>query len=89
MVRNSSDSSGSALIYAYHLQPRSLELFMYLRIIEDVMKSAILTPTVRMYKMPEGVQPSHEFEMSPHRHPTPTNPFVCLFCYLPCWNSLS
>ncbi|KAF9054420.1 pentachlorophenol 4-monooxygenase [Panaeolus papilionaceus] len=76
MVRNSSDSSGSALIYAYHLQPRSLELFTYLRIIEDVMKSAILTPTVRMYKMPEGVQPSHEFEMSPHRHPTPTNPFL-------------
>ncbi|KAF8956927.1 pentachlorophenol 4-monooxygenase [Flammula alnicola] len=56
--------------------PRSLELFTYLRIIDDVMKRAILTPMVRLYKMPEGVEPAHEFEMSPHRNPTPTNPFL-------------
>ncbi|KDR80539.1 hypothetical protein GALMADRAFT_61028, partial [Galerina marginata CBS 339.88] len=54
----------------------TLELFSYLRIIEDVMKGAILTPTVRMYKMPEGVETSHEFEMSPFRNPTPTNPYL-------------
>ena len=27
--------------------------------------------------MPEGRETEHEFEMSPYRNPTPTNPFVC------------
>ncbi|KAJ3514986.1 hypothetical protein NLJ89_g2043 [Agrocybe chaxingu] len=58
------------------IMPRSLELFSHLRIIEPVMKRAILTPTVRMYKMPEGREVLQEFEMSPHRNPTPTHPFL-------------
>jgi hypothetical protein len=58
------------------LQPRSLELFAAIRIIDDVMKQAIPTPTARLYKMPDGVDVMHEFEMSPHLNPTPTNPFV-------------
>jgi len=65
------------LTFEHRFQPRSLELFAYLRIVEDVMKRAILTPTVRLYKMPEGREVVHQFEMSPHQHPTPTNPFVC------------
>jgi len=61
------------------LQPRSLELFTHLGFIEPVMQQAILTPRVRMYRMPEGVEPSHEFEMSPRSNPTPTHPFVWLY----------
>jgi len=57
-------------------KPRSLELFTYLKIIDSVMKKAILTPPVRMYKMPEGVDVLHEFDMAPHREATPSHPFV-------------
>ncbi|KAF9478246.1 hypothetical protein BDN70DRAFT_880202 [Pholiota conissans] len=58
------------------IMPRSLELFTSLRIIEEVMSSAILTPPVRLYKMPEGIEVVHEFEMSPRRSPTANNPYL-------------
>ncbi|KAF8159647.1 pentachlorophenol 4-monooxygenase [Crassisporium funariophilum] len=58
------------------IMPRSLELFSYLRLIDEVMKLAIVTPPVRMYKLPDGTNPVHEFEMSPYRDPTPTDPFL-------------
>ncbi|PPQ90774.1 hypothetical protein CVT25_010163 [Psilocybe cyanescens] len=58
------------------IMPRTLELFAYLHIVDEVMKQGILTPKVRLYEMPGGVKPRHEFEMSPYRDPTPSNPFL-------------
>ncbi|KAF9563981.1 pentachlorophenol 4-monooxygenase [Agrocybe pediades] len=58
------------------LMPRTLELFSYLRIVDDVTKIAIQTPRVRLYRMPGGVEVKHEFEMSPHQNPTPTHPYL-------------
>ncbi|KAH9479456.1 Flavin-dependent monooxygenase [Psilocybe cubensis] len=58
------------------IMPRTLELFSYLRIVDEVMKLGILTPKARIYEMPGGVKIRHEFEMTPHRDPTPANPFL-------------
>ncbi|KAF9005951.1 pentachlorophenol 4-monooxygenase [Cyathus striatus] len=58
------------------IMPRSLELFMYIGIIDQVMKLAIPMPRAKMYKLPEGNQCTHEFEMAPPTNPTPANPFL-------------
>ena len=42
-------------------QPRSLELFEFLGIIDPVMERSIKPPTVRVYKGPEGVEILKEF----------------------------
>jgi hypothetical protein len=58
-------------------QPRSLELFDFLGIIDPVMQRAIKPPTARMYKSPDGVEILKEFEMIPELEPTPDKPYVC------------
>ena len=58
-------------------QPRSLELFEFLGIIDHVMERSIKSPTARMYKGPEGVEILKEFEMAPVLEPTPDKPYVC------------
>ena len=60
-------------------QPRSLELFEFLGVIDPVMRRSIKYPTVRMYKGPEGVEILKEFEMAPVLEPTPVKPYVCEF----------
>ena len=60
-------------------QPRSLELFEFLGIIDPVMQRSIKPPTARMYKAPEGVEILKEFEMVPIIEPTPDKPHVCEF----------
>ena len=60
-------------------QPRSLELFEFLGIIDPVMQLSIKPPTARMYKGPEGVEILKEFEISPELVPTPDRPYVCEF----------
>ena len=59
------------------IQPRSLELFESLGIIDPVIERSIKLPIVRMYKGPEGVEILKEFEMVPELEPTPANPYVC------------
>ncbi|KAF9531782.1 pentachlorophenol 4-monooxygenase [Crepidotus variabilis] len=56
--------------------PRSLELFTSLRIIEPVLKKAILTPPVRIYSTVDGKTILQEFEMCPYQKPSPTHPFL-------------
>ena len=58
-------------------QPRSLELFEFLGIIDLVMQRSIKPPTARMYKGPEGVEILKEFLMIPDLEPTPDKPYVC------------
>ena len=60
-------------------QPRSLELFEFLDIIDPVMQRSIKPPTARMYKGPEGVEILKEFVMAPALEPTPARPYVCEF----------
>ena len=60
-------------------QPRSLELFDFLGIIEPVLQRSISPPIARMYKGPEGVEILKEFMMVPVLEPTPAKPYVCNF----------
>ena len=60
-------------------QPRSLELFEFLGIIDPVMERSIKPPTVRVYKGPEGVEILKEFEMAPVLEPMPAKPYVFEF----------
>jgi hypothetical protein len=60
-------------------QPRSLELFEFLGIIDPVRDRSIKPPTVRMYKGPEGVEILKEFDLVPVLEPTPAKPYVCEF----------
>ena len=60
-------------------QPRSLELFEFLGIIDPVMQRSIKPPTARIYKGPEGVEILKEFAMVPVLEPTPAKPYVCEF----------
>lgn len=57
-------------------QPRTLELFTTIRIIEEVLKLAIPVPLARRYER-EGTEHVLEFEMHQAQDPTPSNPFVC------------
>ena len=57
-------------------QPRSLEVFQFLGVVDVITKAGIPVPTMRMYK-PDSVEVLKQFEMTPSRDPTPTNPFVC------------
>ena len=59
-------------------QPRSLELFELLGIIDPVMQRSIKPPIARMYKGPEGVEVK-DFVMTPEEEPTPDRPYVCEF----------
>lgn len=59
---------------AYPLaQPRTLELFTTIRIINEVLSLAIPVPLARRYDR-EGTE--LEFEMHQVQDPTPSNPFV-------------
>ena len=60
-------------------QPRSLELFEFLGIIDSVMQRSIEPPIARVYKGPEGVEILKEFMMIPVLEPTPAKPYVCVF----------
>jgi hypothetical protein len=57
-------------------QPRSLELFEFLGIIDPVMERSIKPPTARVYKGPEGVEILKEFDVVPVSEPTPAKPYV-------------
>ncbi|EDR14078.1 uncharacterized protein LACBIDRAFT_305503 [Laccaria bicolor S238N-H82] len=56
-------------------QPRSLELFQFLGVVDVITKAGTSIPTIRMYKS-DGVEVLKEFQMTPSRDPTPTNPYL-------------
>lgn len=57
------------------LQPRSLEVFNYLGVLQDIM--ALARPWVprRVYKLPGGTQPLKTVHLAPPQSPTPSVPF--------------
>lgn len=57
-------------------QPRSLELFTTIRVIDEVMKCVIPVPRVRKYQLSEGIETIQEFDMYPPQNPTPSAPYV-------------
>jgi len=57
-------------------QPRTLELFTTIRIIEEVLELSIPVPLARRYER-EETEHVLEFEMHQAQDPTPSNPFVC------------
>ncbi|KZT18997.1 hypothetical protein NEOLEDRAFT_1142708 [Neolentinus lepideus HHB14362 ss-1] len=54
--------------------PRTLEVYNYLGLLPDILKSAVPLPVNRMYKLPGGSEVEKEFYMYP-RTPTPGIPF--------------
>ncbi|TFK39989.1 FAD binding domain-containing protein [Crucibulum laeve] len=58
------------------IMPRTLELFTYIGIIDEVLKLAIPIPPARMYKLPGGAEPIHDFDMAPPVRATPSTPFL-------------
>jgi 2-polyprenyl-6-methoxyphenol hydroxylase-like FAD-dependent oxidoreductase len=67
-------SNRKIIIIKSTTQPRSLELFEFLGIIDPVMQRSIKPPIARMYKGPNGMK---EFVMAPELEPTPAKPYVC------------
>lgn len=57
------------------IMPRSLELFQFLGVVDVITKAGTSIPTIRMYKS-DGVEVLKEFQMTPSRDPTPTNPYL-------------
>lgn len=67
------------------IQPRTLEIFHFLGVLDELVKGG--GPMVKrcVYEMPEGRKPLRIFEMAPVEEPTPSVPYVsgCLFCPMP------
>ncbi|KZT20171.1 monooxygenase [Neolentinus lepideus HHB14362 ss-1] len=57
------------------IMPRTLEVYNYLGVLPDVLKSAVPLPVSRMYKLPGGTEVMKEFSRSPRTHSTPGIPF--------------
>ena len=53
-----------------------MELYESLGIIDTVMERSIETPSVRVYKGPEGTEISRDIVMVPVLPPTPAKPYV-------------
>ncbi|KDR78989.1 hypothetical protein GALMADRAFT_244705 [Galerina marginata CBS 339.88] len=58
------------------IQPRSLETFEALGIIDEVRKRAINPSTLCMYKMPDGVELLKEIPLIPKLNPDPSTPYM-------------
>ncbi|KAH9474280.1 Flavin-dependent monooxygenase [Psilocybe cubensis] len=58
------------------ITPRTLEVFESLGFVDEIIKRGIDVPTVRAYKMPEGVEILREFNMSPKLDSTPDKPYA-------------
>jgi 2-polyprenyl-6-methoxyphenol hydroxylase-like FAD-dependent oxidoreductase len=57
------------------IQPRSLELFAGIGIIDKVLQDAITVRRMRKYNA-DGTQPIEEYDLQPTQDPTPSNPYV-------------
>lgn len=65
------------------IQPRTLEIFHFLGVLNELVKGG--GPMVKrcIYEMPEGRKPLRMFEMAPVEEPTPSVPYVSCFSYHP------
>ncbi|KZT69631.1 monooxygenase [Daedalea quercina L-15889] len=57
------------------IMPRSQELFKILGVIDDICVKAIGLVPMRMYKLPEGIEPITTFALDPTVAPTPSAPY--------------
>ena len=58
------------------IQPRTIEVFKFLNILDDVMANSIALPMRRSYQMPEGIKTQHEFHMFGEEAWSPDTPYV-------------
>ncbi|KAJ7817055.1 FAD binding domain-containing protein [Mycena olivaceomarginata] len=58
------------------IQPRTLELFQALGVLDDIRRHAISWPPLRSYVPPEGIIPLKTFRMGSAGNPTPDRPIA-------------
>ncbi|KAH9829717.1 monooxygenase [Rhodofomes roseus] len=59
------------------IQPRTLEIFNYLGVLDDMRAKGIIAPTQRrVYKLPGGVEPLKTVNMLQYDEPTPSTPII-------------
>lgn len=59
-----------------YLKPRSQELYKILGVLDDIRAKALRIVPMRMYRLPEGVEPITTFAIDPAVPATPAKPFV-------------
>lgn len=59
-----------------HLQPRTLEIFRFLGILDDVLALGNSYKPRCLYKLPGGTEPLTIVETAPRVEPTPSVPYV-------------
>ena len=60
-----------------HDQPRTLEAFNFLGVLQDMLAQGTSLQPIKWYKMPGGKEVAPTTSLSPKEDPTPTRPFVC------------
>ncbi|KAG6866550.1 hypothetical protein C0991_002035 [Blastosporella zonata] len=63
------------LVWVSVVLPRSLELFDYLGITDEILRQSINVPTMRKYEISKST-PLHDFVISPVTDPTPAFPYL-------------
>ncbi|KAH9922913.1 uncharacterized protein B0H18DRAFT_1120636 [Fomitopsis serialis] len=59
------------------IQPRTLEIFNYLGVLDDIVAKGIDAPKLRrVYKLPGGVEPLKTVNMLQYDEPTPSTPII-------------
>ena len=58
------------------LQPRTLELFRFLGVVDDIVNGGRRLVKRCIYEMPDGRKPARIFDMAPWEEPTPSVPYV-------------
>ncbi|CCM03923.1 uncharacterized protein FIBRA_06075 [Fibroporia radiculosa] len=59
----------------FGIQPRTLEIFHFLRILNDIKERGRSIAPVRFYKLPGGTEPLKTFHLIPPVDPTPSVPY--------------
>ena len=62
------------------VQPRTMEVYNYLGIAEDIIKAGQPLKSIAVYKMPEGREVIKTITMMKSYLPTPSVPLVSTFC---------
>jgi 2-polyprenyl-6-methoxyphenol hydroxylase-like FAD-dependent oxidoreductase len=63
-----------------HVQPRSLEVYRALGIVDTVLSESFPSPPARVYAVPGGTEVLKEWQMITQSDPTPDCPYVCFCC---------
>ena len=62
----------------FMLQPRTLELYKFLGVLNDILERARFAQPIVHYKLPGGTEVAREFNMFPWTDPTPDCPYVSI-----------